>query len=86
MAKFKVHKKKLEINEQGVLVLVPGALEPVPDATFVALCGTAHRSLLPLVLDDDWRRVTCARCLKQKPALSWWERVLAFVGLTRRGE
>lgn len=84
MAKCRVHKKKLEVNAQGVLVLVPGALEPVPDATFVALCGTTHRSLLPLLVDDDWRRVTCARCFKLKPALSWWDRVLAFMGVTRR--
>ena len=84
MAKFKVHKKKLEVHPAGVLVQVAGAPEPVPEATLVALCGTQHRSLLPLRLDDDWRAVTCERCLKLRPALSVWERVLAFFGVTRR--
>lgn len=76
MSKSKVHKTKklldplapmMDNGERG------GHLE------LAAWCGTTHRSLLPLLLDDDWRRVTCARCLRMKPAApSMWQRILGW--------
>jgi hypothetical protein len=84
MAKFKVHKLRLLLDP----------LAPMMDngergghAEQTALCRTTHRSLLPLLLDDDWSRVTCERCLKRRPkAPTWWERLLAFVGINRRAQ
>lgn len=44
-----------------------------------ALCRQRHRKLLPLLLSDQWETVTCARCLRLKPAApSMWQRILGW--------
>lgn len=46
-----------------------------------ARCKTTHRVLLPLVLTSNWDEVTCAKCLRHRPAapVSWlvrfWQRI-----------
>lgn len=79
MAKGKVHKEKI--------VLDP--LAPMMDngergghAEQRALCRQRHRKLLPLLLTDEWGKVTCQRCLTHRPkveALPWWRRVVVWI-------
>lgn len=61
MAKGKVH-KAIEVGEGGT----PGF------GNVVALCRQKHRPILPLLIVDDWRVVTCAKCLRHRPARSAW--------------
>lgn len=37
-----------------------------------ALCRQKHRTLLPLAIVDDWRAVTCEKCLGKRPESRGW--------------
>lgn len=54
MARGKVHKFAGTVSGDGT-------------TRELVLCGQWHRKLLPLLHTNEWRAVTCARCLTHRP-------------------